>query len=295
MAVGNPIPREGTYCDAMLDGRLPNVVKDSRVEPVVCNLPLTKSARIGSYIGVPVVLPTGETYGTFCCVSHDSNPDLRDRDVQFMQLLARLIGDQLQREEQEVEGRRLAVRAGNVTALLAALAARDGYTQAHSEAVVALALSVGRTLGVAGADLCDLENAALLHDIGKIGISDTILQKPGSLTDEEWDAMRRHSEIGAEMVASMEPLAHLAGVIRAEHERWDGTGYPDGLKGEEIPLAARIIFVCDAYHAMTSDRPYRTALSHEVALAELSRNAGTQFCPATVAAALATITEAAAA
>jgi len=184
--------------------------------------------------------------------------------------------------------------AGNVTALLAALEARDGYTQAHSSAVVALTTVVGRQLGLAGEALADLENAALLHDIGKIGIPDAILNKPGRLNDEEWDEIRRHSEIGEQIVASG-PLAHLAPVIRAEHERWDGKGYPDGLKGEEIPLASRIVFVCDAYHAMTSDRPYRKAMSHDDALAELARNAGTQFCPVTVAAALATIADCAAA
>ena len=243
----------------------------------------------------PSSSPSGEVYGTFCCVSHEPNHDLRERDVQFMRVLARLIGDQLQRDAREVDERRLAMTAGNVTALLAALEARDGYTQAHSSAVVALATVVGRQLGLAEGALVDLENAALLHDIGKIGIPDAILRKPGRLNDEEWDEMRRHPEIGEQIVASMGPLAHLAPVIRAEHERWDGTGYPDGLKGEEIPLASRIVFVCDAYHAMTSDRPYRKAMSHEDALAELSRYAGRQFCPVTVAAALVTIADAVAA
>jgi HD-GYP domain-containing protein (c-di-GMP phosphodiesterase class II) len=98
--------------------------------------------------------------------------------------------------------------------------------------------------------------------------------------------MRHHPVVGERIVASMKALAHLAPVVRAEHERWDGAGYPDGLRGEEIPLASRIILVSDAYHAMTSDRPYRKSLSREVALAELERNAGSQFCPATVAAAL---------
>ena len=113
-----------------------------------------------------------------------------------------------------------------------------------------------------------------------------MLHKPGKLTEAEWDIMRRHPVVGEQVVASMKTLAHLAPVVRAEHERWDGARYPDGLAGEQIPLASRIVLVSDAYHSMTSDRPYRKALDPSVALAELERNAGSQFCPATVEAAL---------
>ncbi len=109
----------------------------------------------------------------------------------------------------------------------------------------------------------------MLHDVGKLGIGDAILNKPQALNDAEWELMRMHTIIGEEIVASTKGLAHLAPFIRAEHERWDGKGYPDGLKGEEIPLASRIILVCDTFHAMTSDRPYRKALSVEAALEEM--------------------------
>jgi HD-GYP domain-containing protein (c-di-GMP phosphodiesterase class II) len=120
---------------------------------------------------------------------------------------------------------------------------------------------------------------AMLHDIGKIAVPDTILGKPGSLTEEEWQVMRSHSESGEELIRNTPGLEHLAPAIRAEHERWDGGGYPDGLAGEGIPLVSRITFVCDAYHAMTSDRPYRSALPEDEARAELEAGAGTQFCP----------------
>ena len=113
---------------------------------------------------------------------------------------------------------------------------------------------------------------------------DAILRKPGGLTAPEWEVMREHPAIGAQIVSAIGSLSHLAPAVRAEHERWDGGGYPDGLAGEAVPLASRICFVCDAWHAMTSDRPYRRALSAEQARAELRRNAGTQFCPSTVAA-----------
>jgi HD-GYP domain-containing protein (c-di-GMP phosphodiesterase class II) len=178
------------------------------------------------------------------------------------------------------------VRAGKVYALLAALRARDGCTEQHSHAVVKLALPVGRRLGLDADSLRDLESAALLHDIGKIGIPDSILRKRGPLTVEEWAQMRRHPEIGADIVASMATLSHLAPVMRAGHERWDGQGYPDGLRGMAIPLLARIVFVCDAMHAMTSNRPYRGAMPIADALHELEEHAGTQFCPTTVDAAL---------
>ncbi|MGH2839250.1 MAG: HD domain-containing phosphohydrolase [Solirubrobacteraceae bacterium] len=288
-AVGRPIALEGTYCQQLLNGRLDNIVRDARSDPEVSGLAITEQAGIGSYIGVPVVFSDGQVYGTFCCVSHEPEPELRDRDVRFMQVFARLIADQLADEARQAEDRRLEMTAANVHALLTALAARDGYTEAHSQAVVALAVDIARKLGVSDQKLMDVENAALLHDIGKIGVPDAVLHKPGKLTAAEWDIMRRHPIIGEQIVSSMKPLAHLAPIVRAEHERFDGRGYPDGLRGGQIPLASRIILVADAYHAMMSDRPYRAALGHDAALAELKRNAGSQFCPATVRAALAAL------
>ena len=184
------------------------------------------------------------------------------------------------------------IAEAEVDALLAALAARDGYTEEHSRAVVELATAAARELGVRGAELEHVERAALLHDIGKIGISDAVLRKPGPLDDAEWLEMRRHPAVGARLVGSMPRLSHLAPAIRAEHERWDGCGYPDGLWGEAIPLASRIVFACDAFDAMTSHRSYRRALPGELAEAELARGAGSQFCPRTVDALLRVLREA---
>jgi response regulator RpfG family c-di-GMP phosphodiesterase len=283
---GRSVALEGTYCEALLAGDLAGIVTDAASDPIVKDLDITRRGRIGAYIGVPVVFSDGSLFGTVCCLSHGPEPSLRERDLRFLGVLARLIGDQLEREEYAEEHRRTAITGTSVLALLAALEARDGYTQEHSQAVVELALAVGRRLGLGELELADLEHAALLHDIGKIGVPDAILRKPGALSGEEWDHMRRHPEIGERIVASMPSLSHLGGIIRAEHESWDGTGYPDGLAGASIPLASRIVLVCDAFHAMTSDRPYRRRLSAETALDELQRCAGSQFCPDCVRAAM---------
>ncbi len=166
-----------------------------------------------------------------------------------------------------------------VQALSAALAARDSYTWEHAAGVVWLALACADQMRLGSRDVAEVNDVAMLHDIGKLGVPDAILSKPGSLSDVEWEVMRRHPAIGAEIVSSTEALRHLAPAIRAEHERWDGLGYPDGLAGDEIPVSSQMVFVCDAYHAMISDRPYREALSAEAAAKEIADNAGTQFSP----------------
>jgi diguanylate cyclase (GGDEF)-like protein/putative nucleotidyltransferase with HDIG domain len=167
----------------------------------------------------------------------------------------------------------------SLRALLAAVNARDSYTAMHSREVVTLARGVARALGLDDAQVAEVEHIALLHDLGKIAIPDAILRKPGPLTTHEQTLMRQHPVVGAQILGSMPELAHLAPAVRAEHERWDGRGYPDGLAGEEIPVASRIALVCDAYHAMTSNRPYRRAMSAAAARDEIRREAGKQFCP----------------
>ena len=281
----------GTYCRALLDGGLDNVVRDTAADPIVQHLETTHQDRIGAFIGVPVPLPDGSLYGTFSCMSHAPAPSLQVRDVRFMEVLAQLIGEQLEREERRRKEWELAAASGSAFELLAGLAVRDGYTETHAHAVVELALAIGARLGVEGIQLTNLHWVALLHDIGKLGVSEAILRKPGALTEEEWVEMRGHADVGERIIASTAELAHLAASIRAEHERWDGEGYPDGLARTEIPLNSRIVFVSDAYNAMISDRPYRAALSAAEARAELERNAGTQFCPTVAAAALAVLDE----
>ncbi len=178
-----------------------------------------------------------------------------------------------------------------VAALVAALEARDHYTAEHSRRVVELAGAVARRLGLDEGKAATVERVAVLHDVGKVAVPDSVLQKRGSLSASEWELMRQHPAVGARIVASTRTLAHLAPPIRAEHEHWDGGGYPDGLRGEQIPIESRITLACDAYHAMTSARPYRGPMSDPEAQAELRANAGTQFDPDVVEALLAELTE----
>ena len=156
---------------------------------------------------------------------------------------------------------------------------RDAYTGEHSQAVVRLARRVGEKLGLTEKELSELEIGARLHDVGKIGIPDAVLRKNGPLDGAEWEIMRSHPEWGAELVDRVPGLEHVSQIVRHAHERWDGDGYPDRLHCTDIPLESRIIFACDAYHAMTSDRPYRDALRPSIAVSELRDGAGGQFDP----------------
>ena len=171
-----------------------------------------------------------------------------------------------------------------VEALAVALTERDRYTGEHSEAVIEMAVAVARNLGLRDAEVERVRSAALLHDIGKVAIPDEILHKPGPLTESECALMREHPVIGERILSVLPGMSGVARIVRHEHERWDGGGYPDGLAGEEIPLGSRIIIAADTYHAITSDRPYRAARSHAEAIDELTRCAGTQFDPTVTAA-----------
>lgn len=168
---------------------------------------------------------------------------------------------------------------GAAEALANALEAKDLYTADHARSIAELAVAVGEEMGLPANQLEDLRYGAIFHDIGKIAVPDALLQKRGSLSAEEWEVMRRHPVHGERLVAEIDGLEHLAAAVRGEHERWDGAGYPDGLAGEEIPMASRIVFVCDAYDAMRTDRPYRQAMAEEAALAEIRAGLGSQFCP----------------
>ena len=172
----------------------------------------------------------------------------------------------------------LAARVG-IRALVTALAESDGETHAHSHEVAATARAVARRLRLDPAQLAEVELAALLHDVGKLCLPRRLLMKPGKLTPHERRLIRTHPDWGADMVAAIPGLEGVALIVRLHHERPDGRGYPHGLTRDCIPLAARIVAVCDAYGAMTQRRPYRAPLEIDEALAELERNAGTQFDP----------------
>jgi len=185
-------------------------------------------------------------------------------------------------ENTEMHERLEAVLETGVRALARAVELHDHRTAGHCEHVVALALAIGERLGLSGRGLVELEFAARLHDVGKLGVPEEILAKPSALSDAEWAIVHRHPVWAAEMLLAIPGLEAVAAIVESVPERWDGKGYPQGLTSREIPLASRIIFVCDAYDAMVSERPYRRAVEPAAALAELFANAGTQFDPAVV-------------
>jgi putative nucleotidyltransferase with HDIG domain len=171
-----------------------------------------------------------------------------------------------------------------IAALSRSIEAKDGSTGEHTERVAELAVELAKRLGFSGTDLDAIEIGALLHDIGKIGIPEAILHKPGPLDEEEWKVMRRHPLVSEHILAGIGLSPIVLQIARSSHERYDGKGYPDGLAGDEIPLPARIVLVADAFDAITSDRPYRAGRNVIDALGELHLNAGSQFCPRVVAA-----------
>lgn len=286
---GDVMPLSVTHCQRMLDGRIGSTVADLATNPKTRELDLTSIVGLRAYAGVPVRLRSGEIYGTLCAIDTRAHPELSERHGLLMGFLSDLVAELIEDETEQQALRRVQASTTGVRTLLVALEARDFYTSAHSKQVVDLAAGVARRLGLDPEATRDVEQVALLHDIGKVGIPDAILQKQGPLDDQEWQLLRQHPVVGEHIIAGTPGLSHLAPAMRAEHERWDGCGYPDGLAGDEIPLASRITLACDALNAMTNDRPYRPAMTLEHAEEELRAGAGTQFDPQTVEALLAEI------
>jgi diguanylate cyclase (GGDEF)-like protein/putative nucleotidyltransferase with HDIG domain len=254
----------------------PAVVQDTERDPhyVSTDSPadsgseLAVAIRVGGQVWGVLNLEQIQTY------AFDSD------DVVFADLVAAHVSAALDRTRlaTELEGTFMTTLA----ALSDALEHKDAYTAAHAREVEDLSERVGARLGLAGEELRTVRYAALLHDIGKIGIPSEILGKPSKLTDEEFEQIKQHTVIGARMLERIPFFESVHPLVRSAHERWDGRGYPDALAASEIPLGARIICACDAFHAMTSDRPYRAAMPVTEAIAELNRNSGRQFDPAVV-------------
>ncbi len=166
--------------------------------------------------------------------------------------------------------------------MLATLYEKSMETEEHAQRLIKYCQDIGKELKFSDKTMNELSLLAVLHDIGKVGILQSVLQKPGVLTPQEWKEMKRHPEIGYRIAQNTPELLTVSEYILSHHERWDGTGYPSGLKGEEIPLNCRILAVVDAFDAMTNDRVYRKALSRNKAIEELVSNSGTQFDPSIV-------------
>jgi len=172
------------------------------------------------------------------------------------------------------------MRGNTINTIINTLHEKNPREEQHSKRVSQICQDIGRTIGLSEIEISRLKVVGLLHDIGKIAIEEGILNKPGKLTDREWDDLKRHPDIGYRILSSSYEMVDLADCILAHHERWDGKGYPKGLKGEAIPLVSRIIALADSYDAMISERPYRVSLTEKQALEEIRRNSGTQFDPA---------------
>ncbi|HEX8206973.1 MAG TPA: diguanylate cyclase [Solirubrobacteraceae bacterium] len=270
-----------TLAQRLTDLGIERELVDPSTHELLRDMATVSECSLRAFVAMPVRLSSNRLFGVITCLARTPRGPLTAAEERLLALLAETVARELERAEQAEEAAMTGVHA-----LLAALEARDDYTGQHSESVVELASLVARGLGLSARERRSVEHVALLHDIGKVGVPDHVLQKRGPLDEEEWGLMRKHPVIGERIVAAIPPLAHLAPAIRAEHERWDGRGYPDGLLREEIPIASRIVFACDAWHAMTSDRPYRQAMPLAQARAELTENAASQFDPEVVEALL---------
>jgi putative two-component system response regulator len=228
---------------------------------------------------IPVILVTGRSDVTDLVAGLDAGADdFVTKPYRHPELLARIRSSlRLRRAMAEMEAAH-----GVVAALANAVEAKDVATENHCERLSSLAYQLGLEVELRGTDLRAVVFGALLHDVGKIGVREAILTKPAALTDDERAEMERHPVIGAGICAPLTSSRYFLPIVRGHHERWDGSGYPDGLKGEQIPIGARIVGLVDAFDAMTHDRPYRAALPLEHAVRELRRNAGRQFDPGLV-------------
>jgi len=232
----------------------------------------------GSELAVPIRV-AGAIWGVLDIESSRSGA-FTPEDLLLADTLAAQVGGALHRTQlfEELES----TFVTTLGVLSDALETKDSYTAAHADDVADVAVRVGRRLGLSEEELRTLRYGALLHDIGKIGVRSEVLNKPGALTAEEFEEMKQHTVIGARMLERIPFFAPVRPIVRSAHERWDGHGYPDGLIGEDIPLSARIVCACDAFHAITSERPYSAARSVEEAVEELRSNAGRQFDPRVV-------------
>ncbi|HEY8237808.1 MAG TPA: HD domain-containing phosphohydrolase [Candidatus Limnocylindrales bacterium] len=231
-------------------------------------------------VALPIILVTGQTASRDVVAGLDAGADdFVRKPYDEAELMARVRSVlRLARVTAEMVGAH-----GVIAALANAVEAKDSTTEMHCQRLAGLAHQLGMSAGLEPAALKGLVFGALLHDIGKIGVSDAILTKPGPLTRQEWAEMRLHPLIGERICEPLATASQFSSIVRHHHERWDGAGYPDGLRGEKIPTGARIVGLVDAYDAIIHDRPYRAARSIDKALTELRTEAGKQFDPALVA------------
>lgn len=255
----------------------PDVVLLDVVLPGMDGLEICRRLRADPRtVALPVVLLTGRTSVDDVVAGLDAGADdFLSKPFHEAELLARLrSARRLALVMAEMEGAQ-----GVVAALANAVEAKDSMTEHHCQRLAGLAHLLATATNLDPSSIKGVVFGALLHDIGKIGVSDVILKKPGLLTEDEWVEMRRHPIIGEQICRPLQSSREFAPIVRHHHERWDGAGYPDRLKGDEIPIGARIVSLVDAFDAMVHDRPYRSARPLDSAVAELAADAGRQFDP----------------
>jgi putative nucleotidyltransferase with HDIG domain len=230
--------------------------------------------RINGILYLPIVV-LGKLLGILVIGPKKSEQMISDYDQSVLSTLSNQIAVAIENARLYEELEEAFIET--ITTLANAIDIRDSYTSDHSQFIASLARDTAKMLGLPASEVDDIYWAGLLHDVGKIGIPDSILLKPGKLNAKEWEIMKRHTIIGAELAAKVKKLERVAPLIRSSHEKIDGTGYPDGLKGSEIPTGSKIISIVDAYSAMMDDRVYCKAKNKEEAVAELIRCSGTQF------------------
>jgi HD-GYP domain-containing protein (c-di-GMP phosphodiesterase class II) len=257
----------------------PLIVNDVSQDPRFdCSTDNTSGFITRSIICVPLIVHR-KTIGVLEVLNKLDGSDFTEKDVEILESLVSLAAIAL--ENSNLHKSVLSGYKSTIAALAAAIDAKDSSTCGHSRRVMEYALMCGRELLLSKKNLEVLEYAGILHDIGKIGISDNILCKPAALTCEEYNIIRNHSLIGGNILKDIPFLEEVRGLVLHHHERFDGKGYPAGLRGEEIPMGARLLAVADTFDTMTTDRYYRAALSEECAITEIKRCSGSQFCPLT--------------
>ncbi len=258
---------------AVLESRMPSAISTADAGADPAELFVLREMDMQAVLLIPLVA-SGEPWGLI--EVYDSRArSFSAGERHLAELAATQIGALLAAFEHEERAQR--VYRETLASLSNALEAKDAVTSQHTEEVVRLAVAVAAELGLELDLVRNVELGAVLHDIGKVRVPEAILNKPGPLTDDEWAVMRTHPEVGEQILRPIQSLQAILPIVRHHHERWDGTGYPDRLIGRAIPLGARIVAVCDAYRAMTEDRPYRAALGEVEARKELKLGAGGQF------------------